>query len=215
MLREKYMHSTTSRRPAPPFFFYNSDASQRACEAKGEKYVICHFGFFAHSVWYESNVCRDLAGTPVEIWNWHNLCIPSSSLYSHPNSLQFNNVTLHTARVNSSKFQGGKVFILNNHAHFSPRSPTSSLMLMPLQGRGCGWMCVFLSYFVQYTVHFKFSSFPSQWKAYIFLSSILPTVCYKILLSKLRGFEVLCGTSVNCLLSRPSWLNTKVIWIWL
>lgn len=58
-----------------------------------------------------------------------------SAHFSFQNSLQFNNLTLHTARVNSSKFQGEKVFIWNNHGHFSPHSPTSSLMLMPLKGQ--------------------------------------------------------------------------------
>lgn len=58
--------------------------------------------------------------------------------FSPRNCSQFNNATLQPASFNSSQFQGEKVFIWNNHAHFSPPSRTSSFMLMFLKGRT--WM---------------------------------------------------------------------------
>lgn len=95
----------------------------------------------------------DMKITGAETWQGPRLRSKTGIISTSPpahfslqNSLQFNNVTLHSARVNSSKFQGEKVFILNNHAHFSPSFPASRRMLMPLKVQ----MCIFLpSYNIQ------------------------------------------------------------------
>ena len=65
------VHSTTLGKPAS---LSNGGTSQRFCEAKGEKYVICHFRFF--HIQFNARI------TPVEMWNWHNVYIPSSPLWS-------------------------------------------------------------------------------------------------------------------------------------
>lgn len=126
------MHSTTSRRPAP---FFTSGRSQRGCEVKGVKKkskrtVMCHF----------MHIQFDVTITGGQTWKGPQLRsktgIISTSAAAHfrpERRLQFNNVTLLTARANSSKIQGEKVFILNNHALFGRRSPTSGFMLMLLK----------------------------------------------------------------------------------
>lgn len=129
---ERCVHSATSRRPSP---FSNSGRSQIWCEAKGEKNM-SYVTSGSLQIQFNTKV------TEAETWQGHQSRSETGIISTSPpahfslwNSLQFNNLTLHTARVNSSKFQGEKVFIWNNHAHFSPHSRTSSLMVMPLKGR--------------------------------------------------------------------------------
>lgn len=97
--KERPVHSTTLGKPAS---LSNGGMSQRFCEAKGEKYVICHFRFF--------HIQFSVRITGAE--KLRSRCETSIISTSHPvhfgpqNSPQFNNVTLHTARVNSSEFEG-------------------------------------------------------------------------------------------------------------
>lgn len=129
---EKCVHPTTSRRPDPVF----STAADHKYEVKpkGKKMSCVTSGSFQIQFNKKIREAETWQG-PQSRSETGIISTSPPAHFSFQNSLQFNNLTLHTARVNSSKFQGEKVFIWNNHAHFSPHSPTSSLMLMPLKGQ--------------------------------------------------------------------------------
>lgn len=147
---EKGMHSTTSSRPAPLFIAAADHKDDAKPKEKNMSYVTSSF---LH-IQFNTKI-RD-----TETWQGPQMrsetgiiSTPPPAHFSPQNSLHFHNETLRTARVNSSKFQGEKVFILKNHSHFSPRSPTLSLMLMPPKGRM--WMNVHFALFL-HTIYSAF-----------------------------------------------------------
>lgn len=101
------------------------------------------------------------------------ICSSPPTHFSTQKSLQFNNVTLHTAReLIVASLQGEKVFILNNHAHFRLSSPASSLMLMPLKAGM--WMNVHFSTSYNIQCILNLALFPNSEK---YICSIPFTSC--------------------------------------
>lgn len=150
------MHSAILRRPAPPpfipvYFLSLTVANHKEDVKPKEKNMSCVTSGSSH-IQFDMSKQR-LGGDPGRDSEPSIISKSSPAHFRSQTSLEFNNVTLHTAAVNSSKFQGEKVSILNNHAHFSPRSPTPSLMLMPRMTPV--WMDVQFSLFL-HTIYSKF-----------------------------------------------------------